>query len=116
MGLDFIYKVGRSFKRGWDGRKREFSERTLFSPRVKERPRSIQMAPLNGDGFKGGEEVLLRSTDSAITAYSRDNEPIGECKSPPADVKGKMLRSDGVAWGKVAKVHELSRSAEVEVY
>lgn len=116
MGLDFIYLVRHTFKRGWDRRKKELSEPTLFTPRTDEKPRSIQMTPLNGGAFKTGEEILLRSTESGITAFSTHNEPIGECKAPPAEVKGKVHQSGGVALGKVSKVYELSRSAEVEVH
>jgi len=114
MGVDFLYTKRHWFKRGWDQGKKDLAQPNLFSGAPSKQSRSIQLY-CDGGELHVGDEVLLRSTPTGITAFSCQNQSLGACKSPPSDILSAVKAAGGVALGKVCKFHPISKSADVEV-
>lgn len=115
MGVDFLYRVRKYFKRRWDRGRNDLCQPTLFTKTPSQRPRKVLLTAFDNGAVPEGDTIVLRASGQALVAYSKQNTPLGNCAEPPAELLAKILESGGAAVGTICKVHPLSSRFDVEV-
>jgi len=110
MGVDFILKKKKGFRRSWDGRRQGVAKFTLFALE----PRTFSVEQENG-GLRVGQEYTLRVRDGAIAVYADGNRPVGLCRNAPTDLLSDIKTTGGIAVGRVARVGPANGSADIQV-
>ena len=112
MGLDFVRRVAKSFKKKWDRGREELATPDLFTqhPELKKRRIVIRAAP--GCKLEVNQEYLVRVESENIMVYKGENF-VGAGKGCPSEVRGTIESSGGYAVAKVEQVHPLSGAADV---
>lgn len=113
MGIEFLYTVRNAFKQKWDKGRNDLCNPTLFAGQAVER-RTIcfALAPENSCG--SGTEVVIRPAKEGLVAYNSNNERLGVCASPPADV-ARRIENSGAVVGQVLQNNKFSRTADIAV-
>ena len=114
MGIDFIRKAAKSFRKGLDRRRIELATPNLFTQKPSVAPRAYA-AQLRNEATVGVGEKLGVRLDGQNVLATRGLERVAVFKSPSADLKNALSASFGEASGTVQTVHSVSRIAEITV-
>lgn len=114
MGLDFIRKAAKSFDKGLDQSLVELATPGLFTVQPDCRPRTYAAAICSGKELSCGEELNIRLSDGKVVAQ-KGIDTVAEIDSPPRDLVEALVKSYGVAQGKVQEVYEMADTAEIAV-
>lgn len=114
MGVDFILKRKKGFRRGWDGRREGVAKLTLFALRPEVSSRTFAVEQTNGD-LHIGEEYTLRARDESIVVYADGNRPVGLCRNAPSDLVAGIRATGGIAVGRAAQVDAIGGCADIQV-
>jgi hypothetical protein len=113
MGLDFITRCTPGFQRSWDRGRQDIVQHDLFTRHPELRDRTFRLSPTNGTDFQPGEELVFRFHEGELVAF-RGRALVGVfTNTTPALVEGVQQAPQGVACGRVDKVHAHSRAADV---
>lgn len=115
MGLDFMKRTTKTFKRSWDRGREELKKPRLFDSEVPPATRIISASPV-GDhcAIDLGKEYVLRSLpENQIGVYA--SRSLVATGTPPPQVLAAINNGGGVALGVVIACHPLSGSIDVEI-
>jgi hypothetical protein len=113
MGLDFLDKTAKGFRRSCRKGFERLKSAYLFDPAVSPIQRSFLARTSDTTCFGPGQEVVLRADEGRITLY-HDENPVGVCDAPPEAILQK-IREAGVALGQLEAIHQFSGSVDVIV-
>ena len=114
MGLDFVRKAAKPFNKGLDHSLVELATPGLFTVQPDCQPRSYAATIRSGKGLSCGEELNIRLSDGKVIAQ-KGIDTVAEIDSPPRDLMEALVKSYGVAQGKVQEVYETAETAEIAV-
>ncbi len=112
MGIDFIKKAAKSFKRSWDRGRIELAEPNLFQNNPKLEPRAIAAHPAPGHEFKPTDEYVARPSGDKLYLY-RGEKCVGEAPQAPKDTLKAIRQAGSVALAKVVNTHPISGTADI---
>ena len=114
MGLDFIRKAAKPFDKGLDHSLVELATPGLFTVQPDCQPRTYAAAIQSGKELSYGEELNIRLINGKVVAQ-KGIDTVAEIDSPPRDLVEALMKSYGVAQGKVQDVYEMADTAEIAV-
>lgn len=108
MGLDFIRKCARPFRRSWSRGLDALTTLDLFTRQPTDEVRRFCARPLDGHGFRTGEQHILRAAEIGVDVYAGQTR-VGVIESPPQYLLDAIRNGGcGLALGKIEKVHAVS--------
>jgi hypothetical protein len=114
MGIEFIRKAAKTFKRRWDEGRRELGTSDLFTCEPTHLPRTLPFDLGAAADLHIGETVTVEAEGNVLIARLRLTT-IARAENPPAAVMRAMQESCGIAKGVVQQVHDLARVAEISL-
>jgi hypothetical protein len=114
MGIEFIRKAAKSFRRRWDEGRRELGTSDLFTQEPRQCPRTLPFDLGSSFDVHIGEMVTVEAEGNALVARLR-LVPIARADNPPTEVLRAVQESCGIAQGTVQQVHDLARVAEISL-
>lgn len=114
MGLDFVRKAAKSFKKGLDNSRVELGTPTLFTREPDSKPRAYVARTLREVELVPGEELGVR-LDNGRIVVRRGMDVVAELEAPPSGLVEALRESHNEASGTVVEVHEIADTAEIAV-
>lgn len=114
MGIDFLKRSAKSFRKGLDRRRVELCTPDLFTTGVKVAPRLYAATVTSGIRLEEGEKVGVCLRDDRIMAM-RGLVPVAFIQNPPPELVAGLVDSFGEACGVVQIVHQISSVAEIQL-
>ena len=114
MGLDFIRKAAKSFRKGLDQSRVELGTPDLFTRKPECEPRAYAATIHANSKLSPGEELGVRFHGDKIVAQ-RGTDIVAAFDSPPRELVEALRESYGEAWGTVTQVYDLADTAEITV-
>ncbi len=115
MGIDFLIKTAKPFKRSCQRGFENLKVAYLFDPAVAPTQRSLLAQLDDPTSSAAGKEVIMRLIGSKIVLFFNERK-IGDCESPPLPLVEKVRDSvGGLAVGRLEMVHRLSGRADVVI-
>ena len=115
MGVDFINRTKKSFRKGLDRSRTELATPTLFSRDPDQQPRSYKARIRCGRELCADEKVGVRLIEGNQVVAVDGLEVVAEVASPSDELVEALRESHGEACGTVLAVHEMAAVAEIEV-
>lgn len=114
MGLDFIRKAARPFRKGLDKSRIELGTPDLFTRKPDCEPRAYAVTIRRPMRLSRGEELGVRFQGNKVIAQ-RGTDIVAEFDSPPEELVDALRESYGEACGTVTEIYEIADTAEVTV-
>lgn len=114
MGVDFVRKIARSFHKGLDRRRIELATPTLFARPVTAAPRRYAVSLQDRQVVCGDEQLGVHLAGDRVVML-RGLLQVGVFERPSAALLDALAESHGEACAIVREVHDLARTAEVEL-
>jgi hypothetical protein len=114
MGIEFIRKAAKTFKRRWDTGRRELGTSDLFTCEPTYLPRTLPFDLGTCADLHIGEMVTVEAEGNALIARLRLTA-IARAENPPTEVLRAVQESCGIAKGTVQQIYDLSRVAEISL-
>ena len=114
MGLDFIRKAAKSFRKGLDRDRIKLGTPNLFTIPPDCAPRTYAMIIREDQRISRGEDLSVCSRDGRIVAQ-RGMDIVGTFQNPPEELQDALRQSYGEACGRVETIHEFAGVAEIAV-
>ena len=115
MGVDFINKTKKSFKKGLDRSRTELATPKLFSRDTHQQPRSYKARIRDNHVLRADEKVGVRLLEEDQVVAVDGLDVVAEMASPSDELIEALRQSHGEACGTVLVVHEMASVAEIEV-
>ena len=115
MGVDFIKRTKKSFKKGLDRSRTELGTPKLFSRDPDQQPRSYKATIRGGRAVCADEKVGVRLLEGDKVVAVDGLDVVAEMASPSDELLEALRESHGEACGTVLAVHEMAAVAEIEV-
>lgn len=115
MGVDFIDKTKKSFKKALDRSRTELATPMLFSKDADQQARSYEARIRSGCVLWADAKVGVRLVEGDRVAVVDGLDVVAELPSPSEELIGALRASHGEACGTVLVVHEMASVAEIEV-
>lgn len=115
MGVDFINKTKRSFKKALDKSRTELATPKLFSREADQQPRSYKARIQAGRMLCAADKVGVRLVEKDRVVAVDGFDVVAKLESPSHELVEALRASYGEACGTVLVVHELASVAEIEV-
>ena len=114
MGLDFICKAAKPFRKGLDQSRIDLATPDLFTRKPDCEPRAYVVAIQENRQLRPGEDLGVRFQGSKVVAQ-RGTDIVAEFDSPPEELVEALKESYGEACGTVTEVYEIAETAEITV-
>jgi hypothetical protein len=114
MGNDFLRKVTKSLRKGFDREYKRLTLADLGFRGTSRKVRTILCVPFGLENFKEGSVYELNLEDGRIYLY-KERQRVGVCQDPPRSVALRLKEVGGKALGSFDKLREHSRLVEVVV-
>ena len=114
MGIEFVRKKAKSFRRHFDIGRRDLGIADLFSKEATSVVRLLPFDLARGAEVHVGEAVTVEMEGPVLVARIRLNE-VGRAENPPSEILSAVQGSCGIAKGLIEQVHGLSRVAEISL-
>ncbi len=114
MGLDFISKAAKSFRKGLDQSRIDLGTPDLFTQRPDCEPRAYVARIRANAKLSPGEDLSVRFQDGNVVAQ-RGMDVVAEFDAPPSELVDALNDSYGEAYGTVQEVYEIANTAEIAV-
>ncbi len=114
MGNDFLRKVTKSLRKGFDREYKRLTLADLGFRGTSRNVRTILCVPFGLENFKEGSVYELNLEDGRIYLY-KERQRVGVCQDPPRSVALRLKEVGGKALGSFDKLREHSRLVEVVV-
>ena len=114
MGVDFISKAKKAFRKGLDRSRVELGTPHLFSRDPDESPRSYSVTLRGGRRLAADDQVCVRLRGGGVVAMD-GLDVIGEFDAPPGELVEALQASDGDGCGTVVTMHDRAGVAEMSV-
>ena len=116
MGVDFIGKIKKTFKKGIDRARIERGTPDLFSTKMTEEPRSYTVSLINSrHGLTDKSSVIVNLQDCGKIVIMKELDVIGSFISPSEELVQTLNASEGEACGRVVAVYDAAMLAEILV-
>ena len=114
MGIEFIRKAAKPFRRLWDEGRKALGTAGLFTEQPTPEGRSAPFDLAPDASLNVGDVVVVEAEGESLIARQRLHE-VARIINPPAELLQAVQQSSGVAKGTIDQVHMLSRVAEISV-
>lgn len=114
MGMDFIQKAKRGFRKGWDRERTKLTLADLGFRGLPKKIRTISCKPFGSENFSEGQRYELNVEHGRIFAYL-EGKTVAVCEYPPQSVLKVLIELGGKALGLFHKTREHSGLVEIEV-
>ena len=114
MGVDFISKTRKSFRKRLDQSLVDLGTPDLFTRKPSCQPRTYAGTVHTGAGLDLGEEVIIRFCDGEVIAQ-RGIDIVAEIHTPPMELVSGLMEAGGVAYGIIQEVYEMAGTVEVAI-
>lgn len=114
MGLDFVRKAAKSFRKGLDQSRVDLGTPDLFTRKPDCEPRGYAATIRTNKNLTPGEELCIRFHDGKIVAQ-RGMDIVAEFVAPPTELVTALGNSYGEACGTVREIYEIAGTAEIAV-
>ena len=114
MGLDFLRKTAKSFRKGLDQSRIDLSTPDLFTPKPDCEPRAYAATIQANRKLSLGDELGVRFQGDRIVAR-RGMDIVAVLDSPPVELVEALQEAHGEAWGTVTAVYDIADTAEITV-
>lgn len=114
MGMDFIQKAKRGFRKGWDRERSKLSLADLGFRGVPKKIRTISCKPFSLENFVEGRQYELNVEHGRVFIYHK-RVTIGVCEFPPQSVLNELIQLGGKTLGSFHKIREHSGLVEIIV-
>ena len=115
MGVDFINKTKKSFKKALDKSRTELAPPGLFSREADQQPRSYKARIRHGRALCADDKIGVRLVESDHVVAVDGFDVVADLEHPSAELIDALRQSHGEACGAVLAVHEIASVAEIEV-
>jgi hypothetical protein len=113
MGFEFIYRVKRNLRKGWDREYTRLSQSDL-TRRAATETRTITVKPQPECTLGPNDVYELRLCDDGLDVY-RDGKLVAQGGAPPASVTSEIRDHGGIALGTFHEAKPHSGLAEIAV-
>ncbi len=114
MGLDFIRRAARTFKKSWSKGAASLAQPTLFTKYPECRSRSVVAAIHSGAQLEPNASYAVHVDGEALRIV-KEVTPIATGVTPPPDLFAAVKGAGGCALGRITKINPLSGTANVEI-
>ena len=115
MGVDFISKAKKAFRKGLDRSRVELGTPHLFSRDPDESPRSYSVTLRGRRRLETDDQVCVRLRGGGGVVAMDGLDVIGEFDAPPGELVEALQASEGDGCGTVVTMHETAGVAEISV-
>ncbi len=114
MGIEFVRKKARSYRRHFDIARRDLGIADLFTKEAGSIARALPFDLAQSAVVHVGETVTVEMEGPVLIARISLNE-VGRAVNPPSEILSAVQGSCGIAKGLIEQVHGLSRVAEISL-
>lgn len=114
MGMDFILKAKRGFRKGFDRERTKLTLADLGFRGLPKKIRTISCKPFGMENFSEGSRYELNVEHGRIFIYL-NRMTVGVCEYPPQSVLSELIQLGGKALGLFHKIREHSELVEIVV-
>ena len=114
MGLDFIRKAAKSFRKGLDQSRLDLGTPDLFTRKPDCEPRAYAATIQANRKLSPGDALGVRFQGDKIVAQ-RGMDIVAVFDAPPRQLFEALRESHGEAWGTVTEVYDIADTAEITV-
>jgi hypothetical protein len=114
MGVEFIRKSAKTFKKSWDWHRVRLATPTLFTQQPTSTARTSAADIATGATLQKGEAVTVQLCDTDLVAM-RDLSEVAYFVDPPPDVVSAVQESYGVASGTVEQINNIAGIVEISI-
>jgi hypothetical protein len=114
MGIEFVRKKAKAYRRHFDIGRRDLGIADLFSKETTSVARQLPFDLAQSAEVHVGETVTVEMEGSVLIARIRLNE-VGRAENPPNEILSAVQGSCGIAKGLIEQVHGLSRVVEISL-
>ena len=114
MGVDFIRKAAKSFKKGLDQSRIDLCTPDLFTQKPNCEPRTYAASIQENYELTTGEDLCIRFAGDKVVAQ-RGMSIVAEFDTPPSELIRALRDSFGEACGTVQEVHRMAETAEISI-
>jgi hypothetical protein len=114
MGIEFIRKRAKPYKRRWDIGRRDLGTADLFTREPTCVGRLLPFDLTQTAALNVGDTVTVELNNGDLVARSGLSE-VARAQNPPTDILSAVQHSCGIAKGLIEHVHGLARVAEISL-
>jgi hypothetical protein len=114
MGVEFIRKAAKTFKKSWDWQRVRLATPTLFTQQPTSTPRTIAADMASGASLQKGEAVTVQLRGTNLVAMHGLSE-VAYFVDPPPDVVSAVQESYGIASGTVEQINNIAGIVEISL-
>lgn len=103
MGVDFIRKRAKVFRRSWDRHRLELCQRTLFTKEPSWITDSAVAKAISPHSASLGEQVIVRAEASSLVAV-REMLVVATFINPPPELLETVANGGGYAVGTISRI------------
>jgi len=115
MGIEFVRKKAKSYRRRWDIARRDLSIADLFTQEPTSAGRSLPFDLAHSADVHVGDPVTVETDGRVLIARVSLNE-VGRAENPPSEILSAVQGSCGIAKGLIEQVHGLARVVEISLW
>lgn len=114
MGVDFIHKAAKSFRKGLDQSRIDLCTPDLFTKHPDRKTRAYAATIQANHKLSPGEDLCVRFYGKKIVAQ-RGMDIVAEFNTAPTELVEALKNSYGEACGTVQEIYEMADTAEITV-
>jgi len=114
MGIEFIRKKAKTYRRRWDIGRRDLGTADLFTKEPTCVARLLPFDLAHSADIQVGNVVIVEASGGILVARVGLNE-IARAEHPPSEILSAVQNSCGIAKGTIEQVHGLARVAEISL-
>ena len=114
MGLDYIRKVGGSFRKSWNHGVQRLAAPDLYTSNPECATRAVLADLVDKADVRPKERLLLQCENGKLIAY-RELSRVATVTEPPADLLSAIAKCGGYALGVVEKRNKRSQTVSIAV-
>jgi hypothetical protein len=114
MGVEFIRKSAKTFKKSWDWHRVSLATPTLFTQQPTCVARTIAADMASGASLQTGEAVTVQLSGTDLVAM-RGLSEVAYFVDPPLDVVSAVQESYGVASGTIEQINNIAGIVEISI-
>ena len=114
MGSEFLKKTRSTHVKSIDRGRVQLGTPDLFMQMPEDQPRCAVGVVRAGAKLRTGETLIVEPNGTVLIA-SRGNSVVARIKRPPADIMRAICDKSGVAKGKVLRINQISKTADISI-
>lgn len=114
MGIDFLRKSAKSYKKSLDKARADLCRPDLFTRQPSEQPRAYSASTHRRGQLQAGDLVAVRLQGKTVVAQ-KGRHVVATFDAPPEELLMAMEESYGEASGTVEAVFEITGTVEISI-